>query len=312
MVGYTKLCRPILNFKSQTIYSWILLSVLGIIWGSSFLAIKIALISFQPLQVSSLRIIIGFLTLITFLVLLRKGTLYRAKNRNYWITCLGVALFSNAIPFTFLAIAQEHLSSVFVGLCMATIPLVILFLTHLITTDEQISVQKILGILLGVCGTALLILSKEGMLQNPLSSNNNIFVWLCILAPFCYGSGAIIIRKSQPINYIEFSTHSLLIASLICLPFLILLGEFPLDANYQSIIATLYLGIFPTGIATIILVSLIKTEGAIFISLVNFKVPIWSTIFGIFILREVLPNNFSVSFILILSGVLICQIKTKK
>ena len=312
MVGYTKLCRPILNFKSQTIYSWILLSVLGIIWGSSFLAIKIALISFQPLQVSSLRIIIGFLTLITFLVLLRKGTLYRAKNQNYWITCLGVALFSNAIPFTLLAIAQEHLSSVFVGLCMATIPLVILFLTHLITTDEQISVHKILGILLGVCGTALLILSKEGMLQNPLSSNNNIFVWLCILAPFCYGSGAIIIRKSQPINYIEFSTHSLLIASLICLPFLILLGEFPLDANYQSIIATLYLGIFPTGIATIILVSLIKTEGAIFISLVNFKVPIWSTIFGIFILREVLPNNFSVSFILILSGVLICQIKTKK
>ena len=312
MVGYTKLCGPILNFKSQTIYSWILLSVLGIIWGSSFLAIKIALISFQPLQVSSLRIIIGFLTLITFLVLLRKGTLYRAKNQNYWITCLGVALFSNAIPFTLLAIAQEHLSSVFVGLCMATIPLVILFLTHLITTNEQISVQKILGILLGVCGTALLILSKEGMLQNSLSSNNNIFVWLCILAPFCYGSGAIIIRKSQPINYIEFSTHSLLIASLICLPFLILLGEFPLDANYQSIIATLYLGIFPTGIATIILVSLIKTEGAIFISLVNFKVPIWSTIFGIFILREVLPNNFSVSFILILSGVLICQIKTKK
>ena len=312
MVTYTKLCEPILNFKSQTIYSWILLSVLGIIWGSSFLAIKIALISFQPLQVSSLRIIIGFLTLITFLVLLRKGTLYRAKNQNYWITCLGVALFSNAIPFTLLAIAQEHLSSVFVGLCMATIPLVILFLTHLITTNEQISVQKILGILLGVCGTALLILSKEGMLQNSLSSNNNIFVWLCILAPFCYGSGAIIIRKSQPINYIEFSTHSLLIASLICLPFLILLGEFPLDANYQSIIATLYLGIFPTGIATIILVSLIKTEGAIFISLVNFKVPIWSTIFGIFILREVLPNNFSVSFILILSGVLICQIKTKK
>ena len=312
MVGYTKLCEPILNFKSQTIYSWILLSVLGIIWGSSFLAIKIALISFQPLQVSSLRIIIGFLTLIIFLALLRKGTLYRAKNQNYWITCLGVALFSNAIPFTLLAIAQEHLSSVFVGLCMATIPLVILFLTHLITTDEQISVQKILGILLGVCGTALLILSKEGILQNPLSSNNNIFVWLCILAPFCYGSGAIIIRKSQPINYIEFSTHSLLIASLICLPFLILLGEFPLDANYQSIIATLYLGIFPTGIATIILVSLIKTEGAIFISLVNFKVPIWSTIFGIFILREVLPNNFSVSFILILLGVLICQIKTKK
>ena len=312
MVGYKKLCGPILNFKSQTIYSWILLSVLGIIWGSSFLAIKIALISFQPLQVSSLRIIIGSLTLITFLVLLRKGTLYRAKNQNYWITCLGVALFSNAIPFTLLAIAQEHLSSVFVGLCMATIPLVILFLTHLITTNEQISVQKILGILLGVCGTALLILSKEGMLQNPLSSNNNIFVWLCILAPFCYGSGAIIIRKCQPINYIEFSTHSLLIASLICLPFLILLGEFPLDANYQSIIATLYLGIFPTGIATIILVSLIKTEGAIFISLVNFKVPIWSTIFGIFILREVLPNNFTISFILILSGVLICQIKTKK
>ncbi len=312
MFRYTKLCEPILNFKSQKIYSWILLSVLGIIWGSSFLAIKIALQSFQPVQVSSLRIIIGFLTLIPYLILLDKRTLYRRKHPNYWITCLGVAIFSNAIPFTLMAIAQEHLSSVFVGLCMATIPLVILLLTHLLTTDEQITTHKIFGILLGVSGTALLILSKEGMLQNPLSSNNNIFVWFCVLAPFCYGLGAIIIRKAQPINYLEFSTHSLLIASLICMPFLILFGNFPMDANYQSIMATLYLGVFSTGIATIILVSLIKTDGAIFISLVNFKVPIWSTIFGTLILREALPNNFTTSFILILSGVLICQINKKK
>ncbi len=300
------------DFKLQKIFSWLLLSVLGLIWGSSFLAIKIALISFEPIHVSSLRIMIGSLTLLLFSTFLKKRSFIRPKTSSYWMSCVGVGLLSNALPFTLLAIAQEHLSSVFVGLCMATIPLIILLLTYLLTTDEKVKVQKVFGISLGVCGTTLLIASKDGMVQNSFFTHQNYFVWLCILAPFCYASGAIIIRKSKPLDFLAFSTHSLLIASLMCIPFALIFGKFPVIFNYQSIVAILYLGVFPTGIATVILVSLIKYQGAIFVSLVNFKVPVWSTIFGLFLLEEVLPNNFILSLTLILTGVLISQFKQQK
>jgi len=131
------------------------------------------------------------------------------------------------------------------------------------------------------------------------------------LAPFCYAMGAIVIRKSNPSDYLEFSTHCLLIASLICIPNLIFLGSFPPNPNIKSILAILYLGLFPTGIATIILVTIIKNYGTIFLSLVNFKVPLWSTIFGLLVLGEDLPNNFSTSFILILIGILVCQMENR-
>ncbi len=289
-----------------------MLSALGVIWGSSFFAIEIALISFDPNHISSCRIIIGLLTLIFFSLLFRIKIVTKKKTTPYWISCLGVALFSNVIPFTLLAIAQDHLTSIFVGLCMSTIPIIILVFAHFLSEDEKINTKRSIGIALGVFGTVLLISSKSGINGNSFSLGGQIFVWLCILAPFCYASGAIIIKRSVQSDYMEFSTHSLLIASLISAPIFLLTGELPSSFNINSIIAILYLGIFPTGIATIILVSLIKNEGAVFISLVNFKVPIWSTIFGVFLLKESIPSNFSISFLLILSGILICQIQTKK
>ena len=290
-----------------------MLSALGVIWGSSFFAIEIALISFDPSHISSCRIIIGLLTLIFFSLLLRIKLVAKKKTTSYWISCLGVALFSNVIPFTLLAIAQDHLTSIFVGLCMSTIPIIILIFAHFLSGDEKINTTKSIGIALGVFGTVLLISSKSGGTNgNIFSLGEQIFVWLCILAPFCYASGAIVIKRSVQSDYLEFSTHSLFIASLISAPIFLLTGELPTTINVKSIIAILYLGIFPTGIATIILVSLIKNEGAVFISLVNFKVPVWSTIFGVFLLKESIPSNFGISFLLILSGILICQIQTKK
>ena len=97
------------------------------------------------------------------------------------------------------------------------------------------------------------------------------------------------------------------LSSLISLPFLSNQGLIPSKFDYKSIFAILNLGLLSTGMATIILIYLIKKEGPIFLSLVNFKVPLWSTIFGFLILKEVLPDNFILSAFLILLGILICR-----
>ena len=298
-----------LNIQTKKLSSWILLSALGILWGSSFLSVKYALIAFDPLQIASFRLIIGFLVVFIFSLILKIHVFNIFHSKIYWIYCFGVALLSNLLPFTILAIAQEHLSTVFVGLCMAIIPLLIIVFSLFLLKEEPFSLKKLIGVLIGLSGSCILVLSKAKTDFEYNQGTNLLFIFLCILAPFCYSLGAIIIKKSEPVNLLAFTTHALFIASILSLPFLYNQGLSSSKFDYKSIFAILNLGISSTGIATIILIYLIKKEGPVFLSLVNYKVPLWSSIFGFLILKEVLPNNFFLSAFFILLGILICQSK---
>ena len=295
------------NIQPKKLSSWVLLSALGILWGSSFLSVKYAIIAFDPLQIASFRLIIGFLVVFVFSLILKIHVFNIFHSKIYWIYCFGVAVLSNLLPFTILAIAQEHLSTVFVGLCMATIPLLIVVLSLFLLEEESFSLKKLIGLLIGLSGSCILVLSKAKTDFEYDQNTNLVFIFLCILATFSYSLGAIIIRKSEPVNLLAFSTHALFIASILSLPFLSNQGLIPSKFDYKSIFAILNLGLLSTGMATIILIYLIKKEGPIFLSLVNFKVPLWSTIFGFLILKEVLPDNFILSAFLILLGIFICR-----
>ena len=297
------------NIQTKKLSSWVLLSALGILWGSSFLSVKYAIIAFDPLQIASFRLIIGFLVVFMFSLILKIHVFNVFHSQIYWIYCFGVAVLSNLLPFTILAIAQEHLSTVFVGLCMATIPLLIMVFSLFLLKEEPFSLKKLIGLLIGLSGSCILVLSKAKTDFEYNQITNIVFIFLCILATFSYSLGAIIIRKSEPVNLLAFTTHALFIASVLSLPFLFYQGLISSKFDYKSIFAILNLGISSTGIATVILIYLIKKEGPIFLSLVNYKVPLWSTIFGFLILKEVLPNNFILSAFFILLGILICQSK---
>ena len=75
------------NSKLHDGYPWILLSFLGILWGSSFLSIKFAINAFDPVQIASLRIIIGFMVVFLFSVFLRVELFNLNKSAKYWFFC---------------------------------------------------------------------------------------------------------------------------------------------------------------------------------------------------------------------------------
>ena len=147
------------NIQPIKLSSWVLLTALGILWGSSFLSVKYAIIAFDPLQIASFRLIIGFLVVFVFSLILKIHVFNIFHSKIYWIYCFGVAVLSNLIPFTILAIAQEHLSTVFVGLCMATIPLLIVVLSLFLLEEESFSLKKLIGLLIGLSGSLILVLS---------------------------------------------------------------------------------------------------------------------------------------------------------
>jgi len=126
--------------------AWLLLFLLGLTWGGSFLGVAKALTGFGPLTIAAARIAIAA-AILTFIVLATgKGLPSRATaiGRRIWLHCLGMGIFSNALPFALLAWGQERVSSGFAGITMAVVPLLVLPLAHvfvpLFTVPESVPV----------------------------------------------------------------------------------------------------------------------------------------------------------------------------
>lgn len=85
--------------------------------------------------------------------------------------------------------------------------------------------------------------------------------------------------------------------------------DFHLD---KPLLAAGYLGLFPTAVATLMLVHIVRSAGPSFMSLVNYQVPVWAVVFGIFLLNESLPPSFFSALALILGGLAISQYRRRQ
>ena len=296
-------------FISNTVFSWLLLISLGIIWGISFLGVELALINFKPLTIASIRITLA--AVILYLICILTGNKlpnYNDPNgKKILLHCLGFGLFSNAIPFSLLSWGQINVSSGFAGITMAVVPLVVLPMSHYLVPGQKMTQKKLIGFIIGFIGVIILI--------GPSSievTNNSIMISAqiaCILASVCYATGSIITKLTPPVNLVSFTSCSLLISSLIMLPLSFIIDGLPYFYFDLSLLGLIYLGLFPTALATIMLVTLIRLKGPPFLSLVNYQVPVWALIFGLFILNEDLPTQFIIALLIILAGLGISQNK---
>ena len=108
--------------------AWALLCLLGLIWGASFLGVEMALTGFGPLTVAALRITTAAIILIAVAMIRGDGLppTDSPRGRRIWLHCLGMAVFSNALPFSLLSWGQEHVTSGYAGITMAVVPLLVL------------------------------------------------------------------------------------------------------------------------------------------------------------------------------------------
>lgn len=291
-----------------TLNTWLLLVALGVLWGGSFLAVELALHSFAPLQIAALRIAIAALivTSASFALGDRLPATSTAEGRRIWLHCLGMAIFSNALPFSLLSWAQLNVNSGFAGISMAVVPLMILPLAHIFVPGEHLTRRKLIGFLLGFAGVVILI-GPAKILSGTGTDLESIARLACALASCSYACGAITTRTAPKGPALAFSSAALILASLIMLPLAFSQNPFPAAPRTDAILAALYLAIFPTALATMMLVHVIKTAGPSFLSLVNYQVPIWAVLFGMIFLGEALPGSFIVALGLILLGMAISQ-----
>ncbi len=291
---------------------WGLLIFLGIIWGASFPAAAIALTGFGPITIAALRIALAALILLLLTFAFGHGLpdTKSKTGRRIWLYCLGMAIFTNALPFSLLNWGQLHVTSGFAGITMAVVPLAILPLAHFLVPGEGMSPRKLVGFSVGFLGTVVLI-GPNALLRSG-AELESLARLACLGAAMCYAIGSIITRLAPPTPQLTFSATALLLASLIMLPLALLIEGAPQTPELRPLLAVIYLGLVPTAVATVILVRIINQAGPSFLSLVNYQVPVWAALMGVVFLSETLPGRFIGALALILAGLAISQARRQK
>lgn len=292
--------------------NWLRLIALGMIWGASFMFVTLALTGVGPLTVVAVRLGLGavFLLILSFVLGAGLPRVSGPGAGKLWAFILAMALFSNAIPFAFLSWGQQVVASGFAGVCMAVVPLLILPLAHIFVPGEQMSLRRFIGFATGTIGVVVLI--GPGALNSTGKDFENLAKLACVGAAACYAIGSIFTRLCPEVNRMALAAAVLTLATVLFAPYALMVEGWPEMPVSTSFWALIYLGVLPTGVAQILLVQVIREAGPVFMSLVNYQVPIWSVIFGAAVLSEALPPSLFLGLALILFGVALSQLGALK
>ena len=275
--------------------------VLGSIWGSSFLWIKIGLEGLPPLGVSLGRCLVGAVTMYA-IVAARRLELPRDRATYGHLAFIGVA--SCAVPFTLFSWAELHVDSGVAGVYNATTPLFTLLVAIAVMRSERATAERAGGLLLGMAGVVVVLGPWRGTGANSLLGQ-----LACLAAAASYGVAINYTRRYVSPRGLDTAVQTgiqLTFASLVLLvaaPF----GGGHVDATWAVSGAILVLGAFGTGIAYVVFNSLIRDVGATSASLVTFVVPVIAVALGAVARGEPVTWNLFAGAAVVIAGVALAE-----
>jgi len=229
--------------------------------------------------------IIGSLTIATVFLFLQKKL---PLTIQFWKWSFLIGFLGFSIPFSAISWGAQYIPSSLVAILMGANPIITLLLSHFFLINSRMSLRMVGGVIVGAIGIILLI--GFGNLQYNASWEQFIFGQLAVLSgTFSFALASVIIKNSPQEDLFERSLGSLICGSLIGFLIVYFLSKSPVMLEGISLISIFnvcLLGIFPTGVATIIWFKVIALKGPMFLSLVNYLIPIWALILGVLLLNE--------------------------
>ena len=294
----------------SNIFPYILLLILIVMWGSSFAALKVSLETIPPLWVMSLRLVIGCLTITTFFLILRKNL---PLTLDFWKWSLIIGFLGFSVPFSIISWGTQFIPSSLVAILMGANPIITLILAYFFLADNTLTIRMVIGVFLGLLGIILLI--GFGNINADLYKAEFIYGQLAVLTgTFSFALASILLKNLPQEHSFERTLGSLFCGSIIGLFLAYFFSNSSLEIHEISIksaVSLTLLGIFSTGIASVIWFKVIALKGPVFLALVNYLIPVWALILGIFLLNERI--NFIVGFglIFITIGIWLIEKRTK-
>lgn len=277
------------------------MAALALLWGSSFLWIKLALRGFNPIQIVFARLLLGFLVLAP--IVRSRGL--RFPTWRIWGHLFVAALIANALPYTLFGLGEETVGSNIAGVLNATTPLWTLLLAFLVGTDRNITAAKVAGFTLGFLGVVVIF--------TPWESASEIASWgglACLAAAASYGISYVYMGRfltRRGINPLVLAASQLAAASILLAVAMPVAGTAPPAWRTDAIGSLIILGTLGTGAAYVLNYRIIDDDGPAIASAVTYLLPLVAVALGWLILGEAATVTMLAGFALVLAGVALAR-----
>lgn len=295
---------------------------LSLIWGSSFLLMKVGLRALAPLQISGLRIFAGCGVLV---LLLRLSGGRLPRRRRTWAHLAVSAVFLCTLPFSLFALGEERVPSALAAIGNSTTPVATVILGLLLLPGEPVGRRKLVGVVLGFVGVLILVQPWQSAGRPDL-----VGFGMTLVAGASYGLGWVYTRRrlaEGDLGGLSLPTAQLTVAAgqmvlvlgvwwllhrdRFAAPWSLVLPPAPVGAAPVSavapIVAVLVLGVVGTGIAMSFQFDVVRAAGPTVGASVTYLIPVVSVALGVFVLAERLSWPEAVGAAVILCAAVLIQ-----
>jgi drug/metabolite transporter (DMT)-like permease len=295
-----------LSAPSAPIRAWLpSFLLLGVIWGTSFLFIKVGVTELHPLWLSFGRVAAGVVTLLVVLAVTRDRL---PRDLKLWGHLMVVAALGVSVPFTLFGFGEQRVSSVLAGIWNATTPLVALPLAVLAFRTERMTGRRAAGISVGFAGVLVVLGVWRGVGGAQLTGQLMCFgAAMCYAVAIPYQKKFIAGRTGSGVSIAAAQLLLALVQLAVVAPLLAGAPPVPADLSTRVVLSVLALGALGTGLAFVLNFRVIRVAGASTSASVTYLMPIVATVVGVLLLHEHLVWNQPVGAAVVLAGVAISQ-----
>lgn len=287
----------------QPVRDYGLVLTLSLIWGSSFLLVKIAVDGVPPLTMAASRVAIAFAVL--YAVARWRGESlirpWREGGLAMWGHFLIIGMLGNGIPFTLISWGEIEVSSALAAILIGVMPVFTVVFAHVFRVERLSGGKRLAGIVAGFAGLVVLI-GPAALMQLGHATMHEFGI---IGAAASYAATGVYARRfSLRMSAVVLSAGAMGASSVIMIP-AALVRETPweLSPGFGALAAVVALGALATGLASIIYFRLLASAGPTFASTVNYLIPVFGAVLGVILLDETLGTSDLVALALILSGI---------
>jgi drug/metabolite transporter (DMT)-like permease len=271
---------------------------LGLIWGSSFLWIKIAVDELPAATVVAHRLTIGFACMLVFMAA-RGVRLPRGREELLALAVMGA--LNAALPYLLITWGEEVVDSATAAVLNSLTPIFSLVLAGLVLRTETVTFLRVLGLLVGFAGAALLATREFELRDDPAGL---IGAGAVVLAALSYAVAASYARHRMKVTHrYVVSAGTMLFGALFTWPLALLADGVRLPTQPDTILAVVWLGAMGAFVAYLLYFFLIAELGATLASMVTYVFPVVGLVLGVLVLDEVLDARLLVGTALVMAGI---------
>ncbi|MDX3643879.1 DMT family transporter [Streptomyces sp. MB09-02B] len=293
--------------RSRAAVDWRLrFAFLSLVWGFSFLLIKVGTQAYAPFQVTFGRLLFGTLVLAAAMAVRRERL---PRGARTWGHLTVAAFFLNALPFSLFAYAELTVPSTLAGICNATSPLWGMALSLVALSEDRPTRVRVAGLGLGFLGVLTVLGAWQGF--RGLDATGTA---MALLASLSYPVGWIYVRRTlagTPASHLSLTGAQLLLATSQLAFVTPLFTTVPSSFPVLPLLAVVALGTLGTGVAMLVQYGLVSEVGPTTAQMVTYFIPVIATAAGVALLGESLTWSTPVGAAIVLAGAALTQARPR-